>query len=96
VDVTPAVAPDGWRERVVIRDTLATTRGRGPCLEPHDCVVSRLYVGREKDLEFADALIAAGFIDPNVLLERIGLLSRATDQERERERLYRWVDARIH
>jgi hypothetical protein len=67
--VTTAVAPDGWRERLVIRDTAATAPGR------------------EKDLEFADALIAAGFIDPYLLLERIGLLSRATD--RERERLYR-------
>lgn len=93
VDVTTAVAPDGWRERLVIRDTPATTPGRGLCLEPHDCVVSKLYVGREKDLEFADALIAARFVDPYLLLERIGLLSRAT--VRERERLYRWVGERI-
>lgn len=93
VDVTTAVAPDGWRDRLVIRDTQATAPGRGLCLEPLDCVVSKLYVGREKDLEFADALIAAQFVDPYLLLERIGLLSRATD--RERERLYRWVEARI-
>lgn len=92
VGVATAVAPDGWRERLVIRDTPATTPGRGLCLEPHDCVVSKLYVGREKDLEFADALIAARFVDPYVLLERIGMLSRATD--RERERLYVWVEAR--
>jgi len=94
VDVTTAVAPDGWRERLVIRDTPATAPGRGLCLEPHDCVVSKLYVGREKDLAFADALITAGFIDPHVLLQRISLLNRAT--ERERERLNRWVEARIH
>ena len=61
VDVTNAIAPDGWRDRLVIRDTPATTPGRGLCLEPHDCVVSKLYVGREKDLEFADVLIAAGW-----------------------------------
>lgn len=94
VDVTTAVAPDGWRERLVIRDTPATAPGRGLCLEPHDCVIAKLYVGREKDLAFADALVAAGFVDPHVLLERIGLLSRATD--RVRERLYRWVEARVH
>ena len=94
VDVTTDVAPDGWRERLVIRDTPATAPGRGLCLEPHDCVVSKLYVGREKGLEFADALIAAGFVDLYVLLERICLLSRASD--RQRERLYRWVEARIH
>jgi len=50
--------------------------------------------GRSNILEFADALVAAGFVDPYVLLERIGLLSRAA--EGERERLYRWVEARIH
>ena len=57
-------------------------------------MIAKLYVGREKDLAFADALVAAGFVDPHVLLERIGMLSRATD--RERERLYRWVEARVH
>jgi len=93
VDVITAVAPDGWRDRLVVRDTPATAPGRGLCLEPHDCVVSKLYVGRQKDLEFADALIAAGFVDPYVLLERIVLLSRATS--RERETMSRWVEARI-
>jgi len=93
VDVTTAVAPDGWRERLVIRDTPASAPGRGLCLEPHDCVVSKLYAGRAKDLEFADALVTAGFVDPHLLLERIGLLSRVTD--RERDVLYRWVEARV-
>lgn len=94
VGVATAVAPDGWRDRLVIRDTPATSPGRGLCLEPHDCVISKLYAGRERDLELADALIEAGFVDPYILLERIGMLSRATD--RERERLCRSVEVRTH
>ena len=56
-------------------------------------MVSKLYVGRAKDLAFADTLTGAGFIDPFLLLGRISQLRRATD--RKRERLYRWVEARI-
>ena len=41
------------------------------CLEPHDLVLAKLVAGREKDLEFADALIARGLVDPKVLLERV-------------------------
>ncbi|MET0415223.1 MAG: hypothetical protein ABW022_04275, partial [Actinoplanes sp.] len=39
--------------------------------EPHDCVVSKLVAGREKDLAFADALIRAGLINPALVAERV-------------------------
>ena len=41
------------------------------CLEPHDLVLAKLVAGREKDLEFAESLIARGLIDLEVLLERV-------------------------
>jgi hypothetical protein len=47
---------------------------RAVCLEPHDLVVSKLVAGREKDLEFARALIEAGFVDVTELEARAGLL----------------------
>lgn len=67
--------------------------GRGLCLEPHDCVISKLVAGRPKDLAFAEALIGAGLVDPGILLDRIGLLGdRVSSGDRERLRV--WVSAR--
>jgi hypothetical protein len=39
-------------------------------LDPHDCVVSKLVAGREKDYLFVMALIDAGLVDPGVLADR--------------------------
>lgn len=64
VSVSTAVLPDGWRDRLV---RFAT----GLCLEPHDLVVSKLVAHREKDLEFAAALIQAGLVEREVLHARI-------------------------
>jgi hypothetical protein len=51
--------------------TASTAPGRGHLLDPHDCVVSQLVAGREKDHAFAAALMACELIDPNVIAERI-------------------------
>jgi hypothetical protein len=91
VSVATAVLPEGWRDRLVVLDTPGTTPGRGLCLEPHDCVVSKLVAGREKDLEFAAALLRERLVDPAVLLARIDLLDRV--DPRMRERLTTWVAA---
>jgi hypothetical protein len=48
-----------------------TAPGRGLCLDPHDCVISKLVAGREKDLSFAAALVREGLIDPGLLASRI-------------------------
>jgi hypothetical protein len=56
VSVSTAVLPRGWRDRVVVLETASTARGGSYRLEPHDCVVSKLVAGREKDYAFADAL----------------------------------------
>jgi uncharacterized nucleotidyltransferase DUF6036 len=71
-DLTTAKLPEGWQDRLVVLDTPNSEPGRGLCLEPHDCVIAKLVAGREKDFPFADALIRAGLIDPDVLAERIG------------------------
>jgi hypothetical protein len=47
------------RAIVVPVETASTAPGRGYLLDPHDCVVSKLVAGREKDYLFA-ALIDAG------------------------------------
>jgi hypothetical protein len=42
VSPSTAVLPEGWRDRLVRFETPATAPGYGLCLEPHDCVISKL------------------------------------------------------
>jgi hypothetical protein len=74
VSVSTAVLPRGWRERLITVNTRSTAPGRGLCLEPHDCVISKLIAGREKDYAFADALLTAGLVDTAILSDRLNLL----------------------
>lgn len=74
VSVSTAVLPEGWRDRLVLVESRSTRPGRGYTLDPHDCVVSKLVAGREKDLAFAHALIESGLINPSVVAERIELV----------------------
>jgi hypothetical protein len=39
------------------------------CLDPHDLVLSKLVANREKDIEFADAVIAARLVEVERLIE---------------------------
>lgn len=74
VSVSTAVLPTGWRDRLVVVESQSTQPGRGYTLEPHDCVVSKLVAGREKDHTFAHALIRAELIKPTVVAERIEMV----------------------
>ncbi|GAB2952177.1 hypothetical protein GCM10027280_45720 [Micromonospora polyrhachis] len=74
VSVSTATLPEGWQDRLVLVESQSTQPGRGYTLEPHDCVVSKLVAGREKDYAFADALIRAGLIEPAVVAERIEMV----------------------
>jgi hypothetical protein len=88
VSVTTAVLPDGWRDRLVVVQTASTAPGRGHLLDPHDCVVSKLVAGREKDHAFAAALIECKLIDPTVLADRIETVNVTPAQRR---RLRDWI-----
>jgi hypothetical protein len=74
VSVSTATLPTGWESRTVAYSRLDAQPSRAVCLDAHDLVVSKLVAGREKDLEFAVALIRANLVDPEVLLERSALL----------------------
>ena len=89
VSVTTAILPAGWENRLVVVETASTAPGRGLVLEPHDCVLSKLAAGREKDYEFAAALIDAGLIDPAVLVERVETMPVSSGLRR---RILDWVD----
>jgi hypothetical protein len=88
VSVSTAVLPDGWRDRLVLVESQSTQPGRGYTLDPHDCVVSKLVAGREKDKAFAHALIRAGLINPAMVAERIEMVEVGP---RELKRLRDWI-----
>jgi hypothetical protein len=91
VSVTTAVLPAGWRDRLVLVETASTAPGRGYLLDPHDCVVSKLVAGREKDYTFAAALIESRLIDPAVIAERIETVDVLPGL---RQRLRNWIASR--
>lgn len=74
VDDTTATLPTGWEQRLVpVRND--NTRGHtGWCLDPHDLCVAKIVAHREKDQAFVAALIEAGLIRPEVLVERVASL----------------------
>ncbi len=91
VSVSTATLPRGWRKRLVVLETDSTAPGRGNCLEAHDCVISKLVAGREKDYAFAGALLRAGFVDHATLMDRLTMLDGVDALVIERVRT--WVSA---
>ena len=47
----------------------------GWCLEPHDLIVSKLYAGREKDIDFVSVAINVDIVDVNLIRSRIMMVS---------------------
>lgn len=82
VSITTAVLPSGWRDRL-IEIAIVGEGSLGYCLEPHDCVISKLVADREKDREFGAALIRTEIVDPSTLVERVHQLpSQVSDARR--------------
>jgi len=92
VSLTTAVLPEGWRRRLVRFQPRELYPVQGLCLEPHDCVVSKMVADHQKDHEFANAMIAAGLVNPDTLRERIELLPSS---RQEKDRLQRWLRGQV-
>jgi hypothetical protein len=89
VSLNTAVLPSGWRDRLVLLENERTRPGRGLCLEPHDCVASKLVAGRSKDYEFGAALVAAALIKLDILAKRIEQLAI---EEFRRDEIVTWLE----
>jgi hypothetical protein len=69
VDLTTAILPDGWRDRLVKvqnRNTAALSgepQFTGWCLSAEDVCVAKLCALREKDRNFVGALLDAALVD---------------------------------
>ena len=73
VSVGSATLPDGWQDRLVPFRLDGVDHG-AVCLDIHDLVVSKLVAGREKDFEYAAALVTSGHVSVELLRERANLL----------------------
>lgn len=91
VDLSTAKLPDGWQGRLVRFNPKSAEPARALCLEKHDLVISKLVAMREKDREFAIALLDAGLVDIDVLLERVDALTSVVPAIAKNVR--RWLEA---
>ena len=89
VSVNTAVLPAGWRDRLVPYDRADAEPSEARCLEAHDLVISKLVVGREKDLQFAKVLVDAQLISCETLRERAVALDVI---EGIRRRVVKYID----
>lgn len=86
VHIDTAELPDGWMARLITWDLTSSDPADPRFLEPHDLVVSKLAAGRDKDIAFASALLDAGIVDIDLLVERARALPRSY------ERAMAWLD----
>lgn len=92
VSLNTAVLPEGWKRRLVKFQPPTLAPVQALCLEPHDCVASKMVAGREKDYEFAEAMLEQGLVKPDTLRKRIDLLPIT---EREKRTLQEWVQGQL-
>lgn len=90
VSLDTPVLPEGWISRLVELDA-PRSGARVRALEPNDCVVSKLVADREKDREFARALLDVGVVDAGTLKDRIEHLPESVPKS-HRARLIAWID----
>ena len=91
VEVSTAVLPDGWRERVIRVVDPSAAPADAVCLEKHDLVVSKLMAGREKDWEFCFALIEADLVSLGEIRART--LTLPDSRGVQRRAVLTWLDA---
>ena len=67
VEVSTALLPDGWRDRVIPFVPASAEPASALCLDPHDLVVSKLAAMRDKDRIFATEFVEAGLVNLETL-----------------------------
>jgi hypothetical protein len=83
VSQVTALAPSGWRDRLVRYESPATNGVVAWCLEVHDLWLSKAAAMRPKDVEFCAALLDRGLVDAAVLRARLIDMAQISDDVRE-------------
>jgi len=68
---TACALPVGWENRLIKIANPNTNGIAGLCLSPLDLACAKLAAGREKDMEFVEAMLTHGLADPAQLAARI-------------------------
>jgi len=71
VDLTTSKLPEGWESRLVEICNENTNGISGLCLEIHDLIISKLYAGRKKDIEFFKASVKLDLLSKETLIDRL-------------------------
>ena len=77
-----ATLPEGWKDRLVKVQNENTNGAIGWCLDPIDLAIAKHVAGREKDIEFTEAMVHHGLVDKEAFLERIETVD-VTQEHRE-------------
>ena len=80
VDRTTSKLAVGWENRLVEICNENTNGISGLCLEIHDLIISKIYAGRKKDIEFFHAAANLGLISRKTLIERLSMTSMSDNR----------------
>ncbi|EWT07059.1 hypothetical protein N864_13015 [Intrasporangium chromatireducens Q5-1] len=83
VEVSTAVLPTGWRDRLVVWQNQSTWPSRAVFLDPHDLALAKLAAFRDKDRAFVTALLDAKLLAADALIDRLADLP-VSPQTRDR------------
>jgi len=73
VDYSTSKLPKGWKDRLVEICNENTNNISGLCLEIHDLIISKLYAGRQKDIDFFHAAVKLDLLSIETLKERLNV-----------------------
>jgi hypothetical protein len=85
VDRTTSKLPNGWESRLIEICNENTNYISGMCLDVHDLMISKLYAGREKDIEFFMAAVNLDLLSEETLKERLDLTTISYEHRRRIE-----------
>lgn len=80
VDLTTSTLPEGWENRLVEICNENTKGVSGMCLEIHDLIISKLYAGRPKDIDFFKAAVNSGLLSKEILNQRLNKTSMSDER----------------
>jgi hypothetical protein len=82
VDYDTSKLPEGWEDRLVEICNENTNGISGLCLEIHDLIISKLYAGRKKDIDFFHAAVNLNLLSSGTLTERLNVTPMSDERRR--------------
>ena len=80
VDYNTSKLPKGWKDRLVEICNENTNEISGLCLEIHDLIISKLYAGRQKDIDFFHGALNLDLLSMETLTERLNVTTMSYER----------------